>query len=309
MLGVVVYTAVTEPVRMEAQVGNWDGREIEKGAMLYHNNCTTCHGVHGGGGPAPALNSHYFFTQRITDVGWAGAPSDYVKLTIAAGRPNLPDGVEGDQWVADGVMPTWSNELGGPLRGDQIDALTAYVMNWESSAIQQTPAEDPWIFFEKGLAKGLPYDPDDDGYQQKLDQAIAAAKAAGETSYEIEGETYEFEVAAVAKAVEEEDLVRSPQELYSNAGMGCVACHNLNENQTPSNIGPVGPHQGNLHETAKTRVDGQSAEEYVYESIVNPGAYVVDGYAGSMPGDFAERMSEEEIRGLAAWMLDPNREQ
>jgi len=291
---------------MAAQEGNWDGREIEKGAQLYHTNCVNCHGEHGGGGPAPALHSRYFFTQRATDVGWSGSLSNYVKLTVAAGRPNLPNDIEGDQW-AQAIMPTWSNELGGPLRGDQVDAITAYVMNWEKSALEQTPAEDPWLFFQNVRSLALPYEPDEEGYDAKLAAAVAAAEAAGISSYEIEGQTFEFEVAAASDA--EEGAVRTPQELYANSGMGCVACHNMNEDQTPSNKGPVGPHQGNLHETAATRVEGQSAEEYVYNSIINPTAYMVEGYPnGGMPSDFAERMSEEEIQGLVAWILDPNRE-
>lgn len=326
MLAVIVYTAVTEPVRMEAQVGNWDGREIEKGAMLFHNNCANCHGNHGRGGAAPALNSRYFFEQRAADVGWTGTQSNFVKLTIAAGRPNLPNAGEGeilkgDQWSM-GIMPTWSIDLGGPLRGDQVDAVTAYVMNWESSAVKQTPAEDPWVFFQNVLAKALPYEPDKnesdkEGYEDKVAAAVAAARISGVESYELEGETYEFvtEDAAASADESDEEVVRTPQELYASTAMdptamNCAACHNINENQTGSNRGGAGPHQGNLHETAANRVEGLSAEEYVYNSIVNPGDYIVDGYAdGVMPRNFAELMSEEEIRGLAAWMLDPNREQ
>jgi len=311
MLGVVVYTAVTEPVRMAAQEGNWDGREIEKGAMLFHNNCANCHGNHGRGGAAPALNSRYFFEQRTADVGWSGTQSNFVKLTVAAGRPNLPNDTEkGDQWSM-GIMPTWANNLGGPLRGDQVDAVTAYVMNWHDEAVAQSPAEDPWIFFQNVLSADLPYDPDEDGYDEKLAKAVEAAELAGVTKYELEGETYEF-VTEVAEPADEsgEVAVRSPQELYQSPPMNCAACHNINENQTSSNRGGAGPHQGNLHESAATRVEGQSAEEYVYNSIVNPGDYIVDGYAdGVMPKNFAEVMSEEEIRGLVAWMLDPNREQ
>ena len=54
-----------------------------------------------------------------------------------------------------------------------------------------------------------------------------------------------------------------------------------------------------------------TAEEYVYESIVNPTAYTVETYeeAGKMPQNFAEKLSEDEIRALVAWLLNPDREQ
>ena len=53
-----------------------------------------------------------------------------------------------------------------------------------------------------------------------------------------------------------------------------------------------------------------TAEEYVYESIVNPTAYVVETYeqAGQMPQNFAEKLSEDEIQALVAWLLNPDRE-
>src|SRR4030067_414203 len=43
-------------------------------------------------------------------------------------------------------MPTWSQRFGGPLRDDQVDALVAFVMNWEDRALaeaQVTPALPP----------------------------------------------------------------------------------------------------------------------------------------------------------------------
>lgn len=308
MLGVILFVLVTEPARMAAQEGNWTAREIEKGAMIYYNNCSSCHAYDGkaAGYSAPALHSRYFFTQRMQDVEWTGNWSDYVKLTVAAGRPNLPQGTSNDYWTM-GKMPTWHVDLGGPLRGDQVDAVTAYVMNWEESALKQTPAEDTWSFFRNILAKDLPYEPNEEGYQAKFDAAVDAARLSGVTSYELEGEVFEFEQGAASNGPQE-GVVREPQDLY--LAMACLGCHNANEDQTDSNRGPLGPHQGNLHETAPTRVDGLSAEEYVYQSIVEPGAYVVDGYTdGQMPMDFADKMTEEEIQGLVAWLLDPNREE
>src|SRR5688572_13400128 len=135
-LVVVVFVAFLEPARMEAQTGNWEGRSIEKGADIYSNNCYTCHGDHGQGGAGPALNSKHFFTQRLTELGFAGTLEDYVKLTVAAGRPS---NVHGQFSV---VMPTWSSSYGGPFRNDQVQQVTDYVLNWGPTAIQQTDEED-----------------------------------------------------------------------------------------------------------------------------------------------------------------------
>lgn len=45
-------------------------------------------------------------------------------------------------------------------------------------------------------------------------------------------------------------------------------------------------------------------------SIVEPNAYVVEGYVENvMPQTFRDQMSEEEIQLMVEWMLDPNRVQ
>ncbi len=288
----------TESSRMEAQTNNWTGREIEKGAALFANNCATCHNADGSGGSGPALNSRYFFEQRIKDMDWTGSQKNYVKLTIAAGRPNLANGAH-YQWPV--VMPTWGNTFGGPLRSDQIDALTAYVLNWKEEATQQTPAEDPWKFFQNTLSKSLPYDESEPGYQEKLDMALAAAKAAGLSEYELNGVTYEFETDVNT------DAERPPQEIWADL---CSGCHKIDQDQTADNVGVPGPNQNNLYERAGNRVEGQNAEEYVRNSILNPGDYIVEGYvAGLMPATLGDQMTEAELDSLVKWLLDPNREQ
>lgn len=108
------------------------GREIEVGADLFGTYCSTCHGAKGEGIPqvAPALNRKDLFDgRRQKDVGWAGSVSAFLKDTIAAGRPVAS---RPDLYVA--RMPTWSQEFGGPMRPDQIDALVAHLLNWKGTA-------------------------------------------------------------------------------------------------------------------------------------------------------------------------------
>lgn len=266
---------VTEEARMQAQTDNWSGRSVENGAAIFANNCSNCHGPDGKGlpGVAPALHSHYFFTERINDVNWAGSLESYIKLTVAAGRPSKTN----SQWAQ--VMPTWGQTYGGPLRDDQVEAVTAYVLNWKEDALQQTAEEDPFQPFQ-------------DVSKPPEEQTIAAVEGGA---------------AATPTPAEPSEGPRDPATLFNS--MGCVGCHNLNEPQTADNRGPIAPNLGNLAEHAP-RVEGQTAEEYVHNSIVNPNAYVVDGYpSGVMPQDFAEKMSEEEIQGLVQWLLSPDRSQ
>ena len=46
------------------------------------------------------------------------------------------------------MMPTWSSRYGGPLRDDQVQDVTAFVLNWEADAKTQTAETDPWQPFQ-----------------------------------------------------------------------------------------------------------------------------------------------------------------
>lgn len=287
----VLFQFYTEEPRMAAQAANWEGRSVEKGAELFANNCANCHGADGKGLPnvAPALNSKYFFAQRLTDLGWSGSMADYVELTLIAGRPSKIN----TQWAQ--IMPTWSRAVGGPLREDQIIHLVNYVVNWEDAALQQTAAEDPYQCFRGVPTKEGEGDNSPDALQIKICLEDGTAIMPGDP-------------IPVAQEEAPSEGPREPAALF--VSMGCSGCHNLNEDQSSTSIGQPGPHMGNLPETAGDRVPGQDAATYVHASIVNPNEYVNEGYvSGIMPANFADQMSEEEINSLVEWLLDPNRAQ
>jgi len=269
MMGLLLFQLVIETPRMEAQTLNWGGRSIQNGAAIFANNCSSCHGPDGKGlpGVAPALHSRYFFEGRLTDLGFTGSLHDYVKLTVAAGRPNNKQ----SQWAQ--MMPTWSSRYGGPLRDDQVDDVTSFVLNWEADAKTQTAETDPWQPFQNA--------PMTDIYTGQAVETAAPAEPTGP---------------------------RTPQQLF-NVDMACSGCHNINLPQTDTEKGPVAPNMANLYETAGTKVPGEDAATYVHDSIVNPNAHTVAGYNPVMPANFAERMSPEEIDSLVQWILDPNRQQ
>ena len=97
---------------------------------------------------------------------------DYVASTVAAGRPSKVI----SQWSV--MMPTWSNRFGGPLRDDQVQNVTNFVLNWESTALQQTDAEDPWIPFQDAPSKGT-VGGDTVGDTAEQAEAVRSTSAAG----------------------------------------------------------------------------------------------------------------------------------
>jgi len=85
----------------------------------------------------------------------------------------------------------------------------------------------------------------------------------------------------------------------ANNAPGCVTCHSLEAGVTL-----VGPSQANVGTRAATAVEGQSAEQYLHESIVNPDAHVADGFtAGVMYPNYAKDLSEQEVADLVAYLL------
>lgn len=122
----------TQNTAMEQRAAALSGREIEVGADLFGNYCAPCHGKQGEGIPsvAPAVDRKDLFDgRREKQVGWSGSVANFLHDTISAGRPvqSRPD-------LYAAHMPTWSNEYGGPLRPDQVDALVSFVLNWTDKA-------------------------------------------------------------------------------------------------------------------------------------------------------------------------------
>lgn len=87
---------------------------------------------------------------------------------------------------------------------------------------------------------------------------------------------------------------------------GCIACHTIEGVST----GAVGPELNQVGTVAETRVPGQSAEDYIHTSIVDPNAFIVPdcppGPCASpsvMPSTFGETLSPGEIADLVAYLL------
>ena len=76
----------------------------------------------------------------------------------------------------------------------------------------------------------------------------------------------------------------------------CSICH-------ISGAGRVAPSISGIAEQARTRRPPLSAAQYLYESIVSPGAFLVGDYANAMPANFAERLTESQTGHIIAYLL------
>ncbi len=99
-------------------------------------------------------------------------------------------------------------------------------------------------------------------------------------------------LAAIAPAAPTGDAAQG-EALF--ASLGCVGCHSLDG--TPG----AGPSVAGIAARAGNMVAGQSAADYLRQAIVEPAAYVVEGYPPIMPA--YDTLSEADLAALVAYLL------
>jgi len=126
--GCAAYTAIELPYRVGIQEDFHRSESIERGALLFANNCRGCHGDEGQGAIGPPLNplvsssSDDFQNQDPLIIE---QKKEKVRRTLFCGRVNT-------------VMQPWLNTVGGSLNEVQIEHLVDLVtdptgVGWEEA--------------------------------------------------------------------------------------------------------------------------------------------------------------------------------
>lgn len=215
---------------------------------------------------------------RLGQVGWAGNLHGYIVTTLIHGRPGSIK-----VWPASlGGMASWSQRGGGPLRDDEIEDLTAYILNWDKGSEWTT--EDFFAVRQFG---------------KPLKDGSVPPPIGGEPPVMI-GQ----DVDAIVAKLEADGIVgdaTNGEKIYVNP-YGCTACH--------AN-GLVAPDV----EGTWTRVQNErltidqfadyTGEKYLVESIVLPSDYDFpdDTYVGGgMRTDFGDVLSYQELADIIAFL-------
>lgn len=94
------------------------------------------------------------------------------------------------------------------------------------------------------------------------------------------------------------DLVAQGESLA--ARNGCTACHSADGSPL------TGPTWQGLYGSEETLDNGSTVivdDAYIQESIIDPNAKIVDGYtANVMPADFGDRLSDDDIAAIVAYI-------
>lgn len=104
-------------------------------------------------------------------------------------------------------------------------------------------------------------------------------------------------VAACAPEAPASDPVQRGRQVYR--ALDCASCHEAGVRNFFRRVGPPLEHIGTL---AGERRPGLGAEDYIRQSLTDPGIYVVPGYPDSMPRGLTKDLSREDLAALVAYL-------
>lgn len=101
-------------------------------------------------------------------------------------------------------------------------------------------------------------------------------------------------------------LAKRGEQLYTGV-YGCIACHG---DPAVSGTNNVGPHLGAIGRVGADRIDGVSAAQYIYDSMLNPGAFIAPeckhgpcAEPTAMP-EYASLMNLQDFADLLVYLLE-----
>jgi mono/diheme cytochrome c family protein len=225
---------------------------------------------------------------RLQNLGWVGTHESFVLTTLIHGRPTSGN------YYQQGAMPAWSQTAGGPLRMDQLEDLVAYVQNWDKG--------DQWTVDDLFAVKQFAIEPVNGAPLEALIQQL-------EDSGGQRPEPVGNDVAAVLTALEGvtgdaargDALYHNQERSQMGEQLACSGCHI----QTANGTGPMA--DGTFTRINETRLQdsalaGYTPEQYIVESILRPGAYIVPGFQNLMVADLGERITLQDLADLLAYI-------
>ncbi len=113
----LAYATWGEAARLERTANSFTAERVQRGRLIYEQQCVNCHGAQGEGGVGPALNNRTLLKNTLDSVFFS---------VIRSGVPNTQ-------------MPAWSVDYGGPLTDEDVRDLVAFIRAWEPTAPEVTP--------------------------------------------------------------------------------------------------------------------------------------------------------------------------
>jgi mono/diheme cytochrome c family protein len=135
----------------------------------------------------------------------------------------------------------------------------------------------------------------------RIDSQMPAGLVKGEEASDVAA----YVGYAAAKTGQDEGALASAGLAQAKSGTqiftaaGCAGCHTFGPAKSS---GTIGPNLNELKTQAANMEKGKSADEYIRESIEDPGAFIVKGYPNAMPS-FKGRLTDAQIKTLIDFLL------
>jgi mono/diheme cytochrome c family protein len=160
--------------------------------------------------------------------------------------------------------------------------------------------------FQAALADGIDRDTVEGiVHRQILHPSTAGVMPAGLVKGEDASDVAAYVGYAAARKGKDEGALASAGLAQAKTGdqiftaAGCAGCHTFSP---AGSNGTIGPNLNQLKTQAGKLVPGKSAEEYIRQSLEDPGAYIVKGFPNAMP-PFKGRLTDQQINALIDYLL------
>jgi mono/diheme cytochrome c family protein len=236
----------------------------------------------------PLFLTNYIATDssRLAQVEWGGDLRSYIVTTLVHGRPG-----SSDVWD-ENAMAAWSQLAGGPLRQDQIEDLTNYILNWDKGDNWTTSDLFAVVQFSRVPADAARIVSGGDGEQDAASAPIGSDVEEIVTA--LEG------VSGDAERGEQLYTSSIQSSTMPPSALGCAGCHTG---------GAVGPNTAGTwsrvqdERLSEPEFADYTVEQYLVESIVMPDSYVVEGYSGGqMRGTYGQQMTIQDMADVLAYL-------
>jgi cytochrome c oxidase subunit 2 len=219
---------------------------------------------------------------------WLSGQPTFAQTLASAAKPGQDSVLEkGRQWVEQYGCSACHSQDGSTRLGPTWKGLygrTEQFADGSSALVDEAYLKESILKPQARLVQGYPpvmvaYTLNDD----ELTAVVAVIKSLGAAQQE---------PSASEKLDRGDDLATQGQRLSES--LGCLACHSVDGSKG------VGPSWQGLYDSTVTLADGSSIkvdEGYLKDSILNPGARIVKGYAAVMP---AFTPTDQELNALIA---------
>lgn len=209
---------------------------------------------------------------RMTQLKWNGTLEDLIYTTLLSGRP-----VSAAYWPA--PMVAWSQDAGGPLRRDQVQNLTDYVLNWSREFTLQDVRRINQLAIEPSASAGPSVDAVCPDIESNPDSCVVD------------------DIVVQISALEVMDSTAGQQAYTENA---CSGCHFSGSVIAPAPQGVFTRAQGYSQQDPATFPD---ARHYLVQSILYPNSFSSDGFtAGAMPTTFGKTLDLQTLANIVAYL-------